>query len=155
MNYNDLLLIVAKEYTCKLCNYKTRNKNNFQKHLLTRKHENTTKYYEKLQNISEQYICECGKTYPYRASLYNHRKKCIKSQEIQNSTNNDGENKIKMALSECKKNTNKLTIPTIGIGASNFCDGQVLVTDDIINLDPNNYKPKFIKTYTVAATSTQ
>lgn len=107
MNYNDLLQIVAKEYTCKLCNYKTRNKNNFQKHLLTRKHENTTKYNEKLQNIAEQYICECGKSYPYRASLYNHRKKCTKSQEIQNSTNNDGENNIKMALSESEKATNK------------------------------------------------
>ena len=107
MNYNNLLQIVAKEYTCKLCNYKTRNKNNFQKHLLTRKHENTTKYNEKLQNIAEQYICECGKSYPYRASLYNHRKKCTKSQEIQNSTNNDGENNIKMALSESEKVTNK------------------------------------------------
>ncbi len=107
MNYNNLLQIVAKEYTCKLCNYKTRNKNNFQKHLLTRKHENTTKYNEKLQNIAEQYICECGKSYPYRASLYNHRKKCTKSQEIQNSTNNDGENNIKMALSESEKATNK------------------------------------------------
>ena len=107
MNYNDLLQIVAKEYKCDICNYKTRNKNNFQKHLLTRKHENTTKYYEKLQNISEQYICECGKTYPYRASLYNHRKKCTKSQEILNSTNNDGETNIKMALSKSEKDTNK------------------------------------------------
>ena len=50
-------------------------------------------------------------------------------------------------MNTAKKITNKLTIPTIGIGASNFCDGQVLVTDDIINLDSNNYKPKFIKTY--------
>ena len=88
MNYNDLLLIVAKEYTCKLCNYKTRNKNNFQKHLLTRKHQNTTKYYKKLQeDNSENYVCECGKSYPYRASLYNHRKKCKKSLEIQNIQN--------------------------------------------------------------------
>ena len=47
-----------------------------------------------------------------------------------------------------KKITNKLTIPTIGIGASKYCDGQVLVIDDIINLGSSNYKPKFIKTYT-------
>ena len=75
MNYNDLLLIVAKDYTCDICNYKTGNKNNFQKHLLTRKHQNTTKYYKKLQgeDSKEKYTCECG-TYPYRASLYNHRK---------------------------------------------------------------------------------
>lgn len=110
MNYNDLLLIVAKEYTCKLCNYKTRNKNNFQKHLLTRKHENTTKYYEKLQNITEQYICECGKSYPYRASLYNHRKKCIKIQDneklIKNDNKNDEDNNIKMTLNNSNKDIN-------------------------------------------------
>ena len=51
-------------------------------------------------------------------------------------------------MNTAKEITNKLTIPTIGIGASNYCDGQVLVIDDIINLDSNSYKPKFIKTYT-------
>ena len=51
-------------------------------------------------------------------------------------------------MNTAKEITNKLTIPTIGIGASKYCDGQVLVIDDIINLDSNNYKPKFIKTYT-------
>ena len=50
-------------------------------------------------------------------------------------------------MNTAKEITNKLTIPTIGIGASKYCDGQVLVIDDIINLDSSNYKPKFIKTY--------
>ena len=51
-------------------------------------------------------------------------------------------------MKTAKKITNKLTIPTIGIGASKYCDGQVLVIDDIINLDSSSYKPKFIKAYT-------
>ena len=51
-------------------------------------------------------------------------------------------------MNTAKKITNKLSIPTIGIGSSKYCDGQVLVIDDIINLDSSNYKPKFIKTYT-------
>ena len=50
-------------------------------------------------------------------------------------------------MNTAKKITKNINIPTIGIGASKFCDGQVLVTDDIINLDSNNFKPKFIKTY--------
>ena len=41
--------------------------------------------------------------------------------------------------------TQKINIPTIGIGASNSCDGQVLVTDDLIGLNPINFK--FVKKY--------
>jgi 3-methyl-2-oxobutanoate hydroxymethyltransferase len=41
--------------------------------------------------------------------------------------------------------TNKLSIPTIGIGASHYCDGQVLVIDDLIGLNPINVR--FVKKY--------
>ena len=41
--------------------------------------------------------------------------------------------------------TKKLSIPTIGIGASNKCDGQVFVTDDLIGLNPVNFR--FVKKY--------
>ena len=44
-----------------------------------------------------------------------------------------------------KKITNLINIPTIGIGASVNCDGQVLVTDDILGL--TNAKIKFVKKY--------
>ena len=44
-----------------------------------------------------------------------------------------------------KKITNSVPVPTIGIGASKHCDGQILVTDDIIGL--SNFRPKFVKKY--------
>ncbi len=51
---------------------------------------------------------------------------------------------VPAALAE--KVSQALTIPTIGIGGGNGCDGQVLVIHDLIGLLPG-FKPKFVKTY--------
>ena len=42
--------------------------------------------------------------------------------------------------------TESLSIPTIGIGASPACDGQVLVTDDVVGLF-GDFTPRFVKRY--------
>ena len=44
-----------------------------------------------------------------------------------------------------RKITNSIPIPTIGIGASKFCDGQILVVDDMIGL--SSLRPRFVKQY--------
>ena len=44
-----------------------------------------------------------------------------------------------------KEITKTISIPTIGIGASSHCDGQVLVTDDLIGL--NKLGARFVKKY--------
>ncbi|MGF1494877.1 MAG: 3-methyl-2-oxobutanoate hydroxymethyltransferase [Microcoleaceae cyanobacterium] len=44
-----------------------------------------------------------------------------------------------------KRITQALTVPTIGIGAGPDCDGQVLVTSDLLGISP--WQPPFAKTY--------
>ena len=44
-----------------------------------------------------------------------------------------------------KKITKSVSIPTIGIGASKYCDGQILVIDDMLGL--SDFFPKFVKRY--------
>jgi len=44
-----------------------------------------------------------------------------------------------------RKITQAIAIPTIGIGASSACDGQVLVLEDMLGLSPRT--PKFVRRY--------
>ncbi len=44
-----------------------------------------------------------------------------------------------------RKITGTIAIPTIGIGASAACDGQVLVLEDMLGLSPRT--PKFVRRY--------
>ena len=48
-----------------------------------------------------------------------------------------------------KKITDNLMIPTIGIGSSSNCDGQILVIDDLIGLSENKFR--FVKKYANAS----
>ena len=45
-----------------------------------------------------------------------------------------------------KKIAENVKAPTIGIGAGKYCDGQVLVINDMLGLD-ECFKPKFVKRY--------
>ena len=84
--------------------------------------------------------------------------------KVLGKTNKEKQNLLKLAkesetlgakavLLECvtantaKLITENISIPTIGIGASKYCDGQVLVFDDLINLSTNDKTPKFVKNY--------
>jgi 3-methyl-2-oxobutanoate hydroxymethyltransferase len=45
-----------------------------------------------------------------------------------------------------KEVSQQLSIPTIGIGAGSYCDGQVLVMHDMLGIN-TEFKPRFLRTY--------
>jgi 3-methyl-2-oxobutanoate hydroxymethyltransferase len=51
-----------------------------------------------------------------------------------------------MPLDLAREITERMTIPTIGIGAGAHCDGQVLVVHDMLGLF-DDFKPRFVKQY--------
>ena len=56
----------------------------------------------------------------------------------------------KIPATLAKKITTALTIPTIGIGAGKFCDGQILVTPDMLALNVD-FHPRFVRHYSKLA----
>jgi hypothetical protein len=86
--------IKVPKYICESCEYKTSNKKDYNKHLLTQKHingnddnQNETKNEE---NICKIYKCKCGKEYKHSSGLSRHKKECV---DGTNGTNIESETK--------------------------------------------------------------
>ena len=88
---------------------------------------------------------QSDKTFKFKGKKIFERNKIIKDAELLQSAG------VFSIVLECvetslsKMVTKKVNIPTIGIGASNNCDGQILVFDDLIGLNPINVR--FVKKY--------
>ena len=52
----------------------------------------------------------------------------------------------KIPASLAREVSQSISIPTIGIGAGNGCDGQVLVMHDMLGIN-TEFKPRFLRTY--------
>lgn len=70
-------------FKCEKCDYTTSRISQYKRHMSTDKHKILTNTYifgSESSGISKpsQFICNCGKTYKHRQSLYNHKNKCKK-----------------------------------------------------------------------------
>ena len=64
-----------KKYYCEKCDFLSCNRRDFNRHLLTRKHEKTPNNGKKPQNVD--FSCDiCGKIYKYKSGLSRHKSKC-------------------------------------------------------------------------------
>jgi len=86
---------IPKFFECKKCNYITSNKKDYNKHILTLKHQNTTNTTKVVPKAYKEYICYCGKIYKHHSSLWNHKKVCI---EISQNNIIDSTNETIIAL---------------------------------------------------------
>lgn len=76
-------------FCCKVCDYSTSRLQHFNRHNSTRKHQILTDTYQGLTDEPKKspiakYVCNCGKKYQHKQSLYNHRKKCNYKEEMTN-----------------------------------------------------------------------
>ena len=76
-------------FECIICNLKTGNKKDFNKHNLTAKHIKKVSgdvLGDKIIPIPKMYDCtDCGKKYKSRNGLWKHKKNCIPIQETKNT----------------------------------------------------------------------
>jgi hypothetical protein len=69
---------IAEFLNCELCDYKCSKQSDYNKHLLTLKHQKRTKGLQMDDNLSHTIIfkCTCGNQYKHRQGLWKHKKKC-------------------------------------------------------------------------------
>ena len=85
----DLSSKSSEKYICEFCNYSTSRNSQYQRHLTTDKHKNNEKstFCQQLSTIvnelSSNFICECGKIYKERSGLWRHKKKCNDTKDIE------------------------------------------------------------------------
>ena len=100
INVNDVCMLNDNNYKssknnhlfCFQCNYTTNNKKDYNKHLITDKHEkniNVTELKQQIVKIShtKNYTCGCNKTFSNRTSFWRHTKKGCDSKVETNESN--------------------------------------------------------------------
>ena len=93
------------KYLCKICNFNSNNKNDYNKHLLTIKHQNNT-------IPKKSFICEyCNDIFNSSTTLWRHRKKCM--QEINNYDNNEKIKELENKIEDLEKEKKNIVNSTI------------------------------------------
>jgi len=81
-------------FLCNECDYQCGKRRDYDRHILTRKHRILTYTDAGAKKSPVQYICECGKEYKHRQSLYTHKSKCINVKEVLGEKNDIAEHRL-------------------------------------------------------------
>ena len=66
----------SSNYECKICEYTTCRKSQYDRHLTTTKHKIRTNTNIVVHTSSKTYQCDCKKIFKHASSLWNHKQKC-------------------------------------------------------------------------------
>jgi hypothetical protein len=76
---------IEKEYECELCNYKCCKLSLFKRHTITDKHKKRTNETNETKNETKEVpsflMCDCGKQFNSRTTMWRHKKKCTGEKE--------------------------------------------------------------------------
>ena len=143
-------LPINPKYFCENCQYKTNNKKDYAKHILTRKHEYLTVFNKNLTNKSQksqEHICEyCNKIYKSRVGLWYHFKKCnndkitLDKNNIDCFDNTENDENIKSELNYQNINYNDNNIIMMLLNQNNQLQQQIieLSKNNNQNINSNN-----------------
>ena len=141
---------ISYNFHCIKCHYYTSKKTDYEKHLLTLKHQNSDNSDKNSDTfspkISKMYICECGKNYKYRQGLSYHKKNCniIKQEFIYDkATTTSSESDIKVLTNlvlDVVKQNQELTSKIVDICKTGLTNNQ---TNNISNSNINSNNKTF------------
>jgi len=93
----DILVPKSSEkFRCQTCDYSTSRRSQYERHILSRKHHDTDKILtntdakcsESSGALTVSFLCDCGKEYKHRQSLFNHKKYCKSNENNENNETN-------------------------------------------------------------------
>jgi hypothetical protein len=121
-------------FYCKKCNYITCKKNNYERHILSRKHQKSDAWMTKNeqneqneQNTKNLYECSCGKKYKFRQGLHKHQQKCnLINKDIDRDKNIDYKEMFLKMMKQNNELMNQVTemIPKVGNNNNNTINRQ-------------------------------
>jgi hypothetical protein len=94
-----------QKFLCKKCHYSTSSKKDYNKHILTLKHKNNVQILPNTDELSQKipqtlntFVCDCGRHYKHRQSLFNHKRVCSDCEENTEHDNSLNEKDLIMTL---------------------------------------------------------
>jgi hypothetical protein len=93
----------ADKFSCELCDFKCFKESDWERHILTRKHKKNDKmmtmddnFTPKNAEVTNFFVCSCGKDYRYRQGLWKHKKYCFKPKDCENTFKEESQSDLKI-----------------------------------------------------------